>query len=151
MIPIELLKRVTVVYSHAHCPDGLASAMILKDAFRMLGMSPRIELLTHGTPEHVKAGSPWVGREGLALFCDIAPHPKAFHTDRHASLSEAVQHAGPHTIVLDHHKGTEDIVRSFGELGVFADEKLEPDVSGAVLAFEHVWLPAWKATHEEEV
>jgi oligoribonuclease NrnB/cAMP/cGMP phosphodiesterase (DHH superfamily) len=44
-------------------------------------------------------------------------------------------------IVLDHHKGAEEIVRSFGELGVFADEKLEPGVSGAVLAFREVWEP----------
>jgi hypothetical protein len=31
MIPIETLKEVNVVYCHGHCPDGLASAMILEE------------------------------------------------------------------------------------------------------------------------
>lgn len=155
MIPVDLLRRVTVVYTHAHCPDGLASAMILKDAFRMLGMSPRIEFLTHNTQEH-RAATPYTrwqdapeGTEcGVALFCDFAPHPYAFHVDRHASWKDAVEHVGPHTIVLDHHKGAEEVVRAFGELGVFADEKLDPGVSGAVLAFREVWLAAYAATYE---
>lgn len=130
MIPIETLKRVAVVYSHANCPDGLASAMILKDAFRMLGTSPRIEFLAHGTPEHRQAGL--VGR---ALFCDIAPT---------AGVADMTT-VGPH-VVLDHHIGAKDIVLSFneranGDVGVFADEKLEPGVSGAVLAFREVWEP----------
>ena len=30
MIKIETLKQVTHIYCHGHCPDGLASAMILK-------------------------------------------------------------------------------------------------------------------------
>lgn len=131
-IPLEVLKRVSVVYTHAHCPDGMASAMILKDAFRMLGASPRIEFLTHGTPEHKVAGFVAAEEENPAwsLFCDIAPHP------------EARPYTCGRSIVLDHHKGAEELVRSFGEFGVFADEKLEPGVSGAVLAFREVWRPA---------
>lgn len=132
-LPIELLKRVTVVYTHANCPDGVASAMILKDAFRMLGTSPRIEFLVHGTPEHRKAGGENYARgDGWSLFCDIVPHP-----DVAGLLAKQPRTA----IVLDHHKGAEELVRSFGELGVFADEKLEPGVSGAVLAFREVWKP----------
>lgn len=50
MIDVEVLKQVTVIYVHANCPDGLASAMILKDAFRMLGMAPRIEFLAYTKP-----------------------------------------------------------------------------------------------------
>ena len=44
-------------------------------------------------------------------------------------------------IVLDHHKSTKHIVLEFGENGVYADEKTEPGVSGAVLAFREVWKP----------
>ena len=130
MIPIEKLKQTTAIYTHAHCPDGLASAMILKDAFRMLGMAPRIEFLTHNTPEHKNAGI----EDGCPIFCDIAPSDYAGQY--------VAAHGG---IVLDHHKGAEALVKSFGDLGVFADEKLEPGVSGAVLAFVEVWLPAWKS------
>ena len=124
MIPIEVLKKVSVIYTHGHCPDGLASAMILKDAFRMLGMSPRIEFLVHGTPEH-RAAFP--SEDGLTLFCDIAP-VKA----QSIPMGSA--------IVLDHHVGAREIVESFGSLGVYADAEKEPGVSGAVLAFREVWL-----------
>lgn len=130
VLSIKLLKRVVVVYTHGKCPDGLASAMILKDAFRMLGTSPRIEFLVHGTPEHQAA----TDTTEQALFCDIAP--------RAGSGSFLDRSRWP--IVLDHHKGAEELVRSFGELGVFADEKLEPGVSGAVLAFREVWSLAYE-------
>ncbi len=132
MIPVENLKEVGVIFTHKNCPDGMATAMILKDAFRMLGMSPRIEFLAHNTPEHKGA----IGRHYLhsqntrALFCDIAPHPDVYR-----------DHIVAGDIVLDHHKGVEELVRSFGPLGVFADEKLEPGVSGAVLAWREVWEP----------
>lgn len=132
MIPIETLKRVEVVYTHANCPDGMATAIILKDAFRMLGTSPRIEFLVHNTPEHRAAGSENVP----VLFCDIAPHQDLLDGARRVVGGEVLL---DQIIVLDHHKGAEDLVRSFGERGVFADEKLEPSVSGAVLAFREVW------------
>lgn len=138
MIPIETLKKITVIYTHANCPDGLASAMILKDAFRRLWMEPRIEFLVHGTKEHRVAGREV--RDGeLALFCDIAP--STANDDGAPFLNTAFwASGGKHAIVLDHHKGAEDIVRSFGVDGVFADEKQEPGVSGAVLAWREVWL-----------
>jgi len=126
MIPIEVLKQVTVIYTHGHCPDGLASAMILKDAFRMLGMNPRIEFLVHGTPEHQAATDTFE----QALFCDVAPR-----AGRGSWL-----HRERWPIVLDHHVGAKDIVESFGSLGVYADAEKEPGVSGAVLAFREVWL-----------
>lgn len=137
MIPIEDLKRVSVVYTHAHCPDGLASAMILKDAFRMLGTSPRIEFLAHNTIEHQQAAAPVLDLAGegtaveYALFCDIAPHPMAISV-----------HGRSGVIVLDHHKGAEEVVRSF-PLHVFADEAADPGISGATLAWREVWESAW--------
>lgn len=136
MIPIEVLRRVSRVFTHKNCPDGMATAMILRDAFRMLGTSPSIEFLAHGTPEHARAGHAANLADGeCVLFCDIVPtyqrsSPAAGFADR--------------TVVLDHHKGVEELVRSFGDLGVFADEKLEPGVSGAVLAYREVWLPIWR-------
>jgi hypothetical protein len=134
MIPIEVLKRVQVVYTHKNCPDGMATAMILKDAFRMLGTNPRIEFLAHNTKEHRESG--YMLEDGLKLFCDIAPHP-----DTANILSGTLPKGG---IVLDHHKGVEELVRSFGEFGVFADEELDPGVSGAVLAYCEVWEPIWQ-------
>lgn len=132
MIPIELLKRVSTIKVHADCHDGIASAMILKDAFRMIGMSPPIEFLVHNTLEHRAAS---MGeQDGFALWCDIAPH---------ASGLLAMVPGELRFIVLDHHKSADYITRSFGELGVFADEKLEPGVSGAMLAFREVWEQAW--------
>lgn len=140
-ISIEVLKRVSVVYTHKNCPDGMASAMILKDAFRMLGTSPRVEFLAHGTPEHRDAIVRHYShsQNAPALFCDIAPHPDVYR-----------DHVVAGAIVLDHHKGVEELVSSFGELGVFADEKLEPGVSGAVLAWREVWEPLNRETGEHD-
>lgn len=132
MIPIEVLRQVSVVYCHAKCPDGLASAMILKDAFRMLGTTPRIQFLVHNTKDHRDAIVRHYqhSQNGRALFCDIAPHPDIYR-----------DHVVAGDIVLDHHIGAKEIVEAFGELGVFAHEDEEPGVSGAVLAFREVWEP----------
>jgi hypothetical protein len=135
MITIEKLKQVTVIYVHGKCPDGLASAMILKDAYRMLGMNPKIEFIVHGTYEHKNAGI----EPGCPMFCDIVPSEYA--------RQYVSSHEG---IVLDHHKGAEDIVRSFGKLGIFADEKLQPGVSGAVLAFNNVFAPIFDFSFESK-
>lgn len=137
MIPIEKLKQVTHIYVHDRCPDGLASAMILKDAFKMLGMNPPITFLTHNTEEHARAGCevlcsesndplPW----SRPLFCDIAPYD--------AYGCQGCLDNG--AIVLDHHVGTKEVVQRFGQLGVYADADTEPGVSGAVLAFREVWM-----------
>ena len=138
MIPIEILKQVSVVYCHGHCPDGLASAMILKDAFRMLGMEPKIEFVAHDTPEYKIAGV-----DGLApdrpLFCDIAPSDYA---------RQIVEARGG--IVLDHHVGKKEIVETFGELGVYADAEKEPGVSGAVLAFREVFQAVVRTISNED-
>lgn len=138
-IPIEKLKQVTDIYVHANCPDGLASAMILKDAFRMLGMSPSIEFLMHGTEAHKNAGrevtcsatgeAPPMRRP---LFCDISPY------NEYGTLAGCRDNGA---IVLDHHVGTREIVESFGTLGVYADAERSPGVCGAVLAYREVWYP----------
>jgi hypothetical protein len=115
------LEGVRKIVSHADCPDGFASALLLRDALPHAS----IVFVEHSTPEF----------DGLAaepgmLFCDIAPPAHR--------VNEFIE-AG--TIVLDHHRAKRDLVASFGDRGVFADEKTEPGVSGALLAYREVWLP----------
>jgi len=123
MIPIEAINNVKHIITHAHCPDGVASAILLKDIL----------------PDAALAFMGYQSRELKALpagpnmlFCDIVP-PE----DRAQEFIDAG------AIVLDHHKGVKDLIGRFGERGVFADEFDDPGVSGAVLAFEHVWKPLY--------
>lgn len=124
-IPIEKLLAVETIVVHAYgdgmCPDGLASAIILDDILP----GREIVFATHG-------GRP-IEPKPNTLFCDICPPDL---------LVKEFQAVG--AIVLDHHKGYEGaqerITKSF-EHHVFADEVLEPGVSGALLAFRHVWKP----------
>lgn len=126
---ISKLKNVTKVVVHANCPDGTASAIILKDA---LGLSPEQIIFTElSSPEHENLPA-----EPGMLFCDCTPP--------HLRVQEFVD-AG--SLVLDHHKHSRDIVAAFGENGVFADKETQPEVSGARLAFLEVWIPifnSWK-------
>lgn len=117
----DILAEVTTFVSHADCPDGIASALILRDAI------PGAELvfLEHNTPEQRSLPA----EPGL-LFCDIVPD-----AERVAAFVDAG------TVVLDHHRGARDVVEAFGARGVFADERADPGVSGAMLAYREVWLP----------
>lgn len=118
MIPLEALHRVSRIIVHADCPDGIASAMILRDCL------PEVEVLAVAYGPEREALEP-----GPAdLFCDMTP-PE--------SKADAFVEAG--AIVLDHHRGARELVERFGELGVYADADDEPGVSGAVLAFREVW------------
>lgn len=122
---VEILKTrkrlLTHLLTHGSCPDGLASAMIIKHAL------PAIEVVFVGynsdTHRNIDA------REG-DMFCDFTPHRD--RVDDWVAVG---------TVVLDHHKGAQDIVERFGERGVFADERAEPGVCGAVLAYREVLQP----------
>ena len=120
-LPIEKLKALKVIVSHENCADGLASAMILKDVLP----KAKVVFLQYGTPDHVNL----VAEEGM-IFCDFSPPP-----------ARAQEFVDVGAIVLDHHKTAKAVVALFGDLGVFADEKDDPGVSGAVLAYREVWLP----------
>jgi nanoRNase/pAp phosphatase (c-di-AMP/oligoRNAs hydrolase) len=117
----SLLRTVDTVVSHADCPDGIASAMILHRALP----SAAIVFIEHNTPEQRALPA----NRGM-LFCDIAPA-----ADRLAEFVAA------EAIVLDHHKGARDAVAAFGERGRFADERQEPGVSGALLAYREAFRP----------
>lgn len=121
MIDIEKLGKVKHIVTHLHCADGLASAMILKDVLP----DAKVSFIQYSSPEHLG-----LEPEPGMLFCDFSPH-----RDRVGVFVEA------RAIVLDHHKFAKDIVDAFGADGVFADETASPGVSGAVLAYEEVWLP----------
>ncbi len=118
---ISQLEKVTKVIVHANCPDGIASAIILRTA---LGLSPnQIVFVRHDSPEYNNLQA----EPGL-LFCDCVPPP-----DRTQEFVDAG------TLVLDHHKYSKESIKDYGENGVFADFEKEPEVSGAWLAYREVW------------
>lgn len=115
----ETLLNVTRVITHANCPDGIISAAIIRQVLPRVS----VEFCQYNTPQtnnlQVTPGM---------LFVDFTPPPR---------LVDACIDAG--AIVLDHHKGQEETIKRFGERGVFADERSEPGVSGATLAYREVY------------
>jgi hypothetical protein len=116
----DALCKVTDVVCHDNCSDGTMSAIFLKDALPKI----RVHFCQHGTAREKLQVGPNM------LFCDFAP-PES----RHREFIDAG------AIILDHHMSEKHITEAAGPLGVFGDEKLDPGVSGAVLAYRHVWLP----------
>lgn len=108
------IQKIRKVVSHKNCADGLMSAMIVKAAL-FAQVEDRIEFVQYNTREHAKLKA----EEGL-LFVDMTPPP-----DR---VQEFIDCGA---LILDHHKGQEDMLKLFGEDAVYADK---PGVSGAVLA-----------------
>lgn len=111
-----LANDVTRIVTHAHCADGMASALILHDTFPMA----TVEFHKYNSREHRE-----MEIEKGMLFCDFSPHP-----DKVQECLEA------QTIVLDHHK--KETVQPFLDvgLGVWADNSTEEEstCSGAALA-----------------
>jgi len=117
---LEILKGVNRIIVHGNCPDGMASAILLYDALKI---EPEFHIHGLYNFQNLKITP-------NTLFCDICPPEH---------LVDKFVDAGG--IVLDHHKAAESFVKKFGERGVFADEKDEPGVSGATLAYLEVWFP----------
>ena len=115
----KYLKYVSRIVTHKNCPDGIASAMILHDVFP----EACIEFIQNSSREH-KNLKATIGM----LFCDFCPPQER--------LEEFTDFGA---IVLDHHKASKNIVKEFGEKGIFADESEEPNISGASLAYREVW------------
>lgn len=114
LLPTEIQTIVT----HAGCPDGIASAMLL---WNLVAPGANVEFVQYGTPDHENLKA----RPGM-LFCDMTP-PRG--------RNQEFVDAGAY--VLDHHKGAADLVAAYGERGLFADEnnQLHRGVSGAMLAY----------------
>lgn len=121
MIPLEKLRAVTHVVTHANCPDGVASAVVLKDALPDV----RVSFMAYGEKAHRELAA----EPGL-IFCDFTP------------IRERVaEFVAAGAICLDHHPTAKDIVEAFGENGVFGlNEKNE---CGAWLAYTEVWVPLY--------
>lgn len=146
MLDLNKLMLVDTVVVHDNCPDGMASAILLKDAF--YGRQVEFLFVQHNTDVH-KNLSP----RPNVLFADFVPYAETEPVpgdERKRQLTEA----GRHTIqqwvdagayVLDHHKTAKDlgIIDMFLQAGqcVFGDEVANPGVCGAVLSYEHVWKP----------
>jgi hypothetical protein len=118
-IPIEKLRAVTTIVAHDYCPDGAASALILKDVLP----DAKVIFCQYNSPLHETLAA-----EPGMIFADFSPHQ---------SRTQDFLDVG--AIVLDHHKTQKETVEKFGENGVFGDESLDPGVSGAVLAYREVW------------
>lgn len=120
MIPIEKLRAVTHLITHGPaCPDGISSALIVKDALPDV----KVSFMAYNTAEIAELKA----EPGL-LFVDFTP-PR----DRVAEFVAAG------SICLDHHPTAKDLVDLFvlNGLGVFGlNEKNE---CGAWLAYEYVW------------
>src|ERR1051325_3448736 len=122
------LRKIKTVISHGNnCPDGVASAMIVADAYGYGdGDGPEILIIDHQSDEKAKLAA----KPGM-LFVDFSPPEE-----------RAQEFLAAGTLCLDHHKKGSS-VQAFVEagLGVFGDEDLNPGVCGATLAYEHVWKP----------
>jgi oligoribonuclease NrnB/cAMP/cGMP phosphodiesterase (DHH superfamily) len=122
---VEQLRNIKLVISHGnHCADGIASAMIVADAY---GASrPEIRFVDHGSDDKLNL-EPVPGM----MFVDFSPLPEK---------AQPFIDAG--AICLDHHaKGSSVQAFVAAGLGVFGDERKDIGVCGAVLAYEHVWKP----------
>lgn len=123
---VEQLRNVKHVISHGNnCPDGIASAMIVADAY-FDEDRPEICFIDHGSDEKANL-EPMPGM----MFVDFSPLPEK---------AQAFIDAG--ALCLDHHaKGSSVQAFVAAGLGVFGDERTQPGVCGATLAYEHVWKP----------
>jgi|SRR5688572_19300511 len=130
---VEQLKSIKTVITHGNCPDGIASAMIVADAYAGTDIAmPAIREISHGSPEKA----------------DLEPAPGMMFVDFSPDPARAQDFIAAGALCLDHHaKGSsvQDFVKA--GLGVFGDENDNPGVCGAVLAYEHVWKPL-RAEHQ---
>jgi oligoribonuclease NrnB/cAMP/cGMP phosphodiesterase (DHH superfamily) len=119
MILVEDLEKIRTVITHDNCHDGIASAMIAKEALPKV----KVRFVKYNSEEHETLEA----EEGM-LFCDFSPH-----------LTRTKDFVDVGAIVLDHH--AREVVEPFGDKGIFADKDVEPGVSGATLTYRHVFQP----------
>lgn len=102
---------MNTIVTHADCPDGYASALILKDAFP----PAEVIFMQHGSKEHRE----FTGRNDV-LFCDFVPHESTIESWLKTNVR-----------VLDHHVTSRHVVEALH--GVYKEDRC-----GAQLAFD-VW------------
>lgn len=120
--------RVNQIVAHDSCPDGLASALIVREVIP----DAQVRFIQYNTEDHRNlAPAPGI------LFVDFSP----FVPSQDGALDRNVLRAWAESgsLVMDHHKTAREIVEAFGPNGVFGDESAEPGVCGAVLAWRHVY------------
>lgn len=135
MIDIDKLKGIKHLVTHANCPDGIASALIVKDALPDV----RVSFMLHGSKEHRE-----LEPEPGTLFCDFTPYVEWLKTpDGHQALDgrKVIAWVQAGAVVLDHHPTAKTLVDNFAlnGLGVFGENV--KNECGAWLAYEHVWKP----------
>ena len=117
----EDLLNVKKIVVHKFCHDGTSSAMIIKDVLHDV----EVFFAGHKDKEYLELKA----EPGL-LFCDISP-PEG----REKEFLKA------RSIVLDHHIKCEKVIKEFEAAGLGAYGEMDEGVSGAVLAYRHVWMP----------
>lgn len=115
----EQLKSVRKLITHDECHDGIASAITVKAALPDVEVVP----VAYGTRHYEELPV----EDGL-LFCDMSPP---------ASRVQEFVAAG--SLIMDHHTSAKPAVEVMG--GVYADEKVDIGVSGAMLAYKYVYTP----------
>lgn len=144
MIPLDKLESITHVIAHGpSCPDGIASALIIKDALPDV----RVSFMQPDSAEH-KALVPELGM----LFVDFSPYILLYGETRKDGTRDAYHNnlwawRAVGAIVLDHHPTRRDVVESFGENGVFGEN--EKNECGAWLAYTEVWFPLYIANRTD--
>lgn len=118
-VELEKLLAVREVRCHAHCPDGLGSAMIITAAYASRGLHPNLEFVTYDTAEHASA-TPGPHQ----LWADITPPL--------ARWEEWKEHS---PVVLDHHDTAKAATEGLG--GVYGGL----NDSGASLSYKHAMRP----------
>lgn len=139
MIDIDKLKSITHLVTHANCPDGIASALIVKDALPDV----KVSFVHYGSKVH-RGLEPEPG----TLFCDFTPYFEREMHDNELVGGPAESFLKPWldagAIVLDHHPTSLDVVDYFSLRGLGFFGENERNECGAWLAYEHVWLPLKK-------
>lgn len=107
------LSEIKKVITHDNCADGLASAIICREAI------PGVEVV--------------FCQYGTAAYDNLRPEPGVLFVDFSPKLEHAQAWVDAGAYILDHHKGAEDVVTLFGERGLFDNERC-----GAMLAFDEM-------------